>query len=363
MTILPQLEDDLFNAAKRRLPAPGTPDGTRGRPRRSDTAGGWSGVRGRLATTARTVPVLLAIVVTVIIAAFALTLSHRGHRPRPVTPTTSVQDTRQQLIHLLGVLRRPQTKGDLDPELDPGFLGIASIPGQFARRHQHPPPGLERRLTRLGDPKLDQPLVRVVEIPAWGAKVGIEPATWQPSPSSPQRSEGLELELWIGSKPTIPPSSDGGTGARPTSIDTLRTHGLALTDKVLGTKLLDGVLLVPDSVAKITLHVTRVIRSPVKIDPSQFGTATATVHENIATFQLAIPAVSPKAAGPNTVSGMFGTSAVAQTTWFDASGNVIRHTTTSLDVLIKVLGKRGLAGPPRGAPRRQPCVCSANRRP
>ncbi|MGH2868456.1 MAG: hypothetical protein ACRDNK_12935 [Solirubrobacteraceae bacterium] len=302
-----------------------------------------------MASTARTVPMLLAVAVTVIIAAFALSLSHHGRQSVPATSAGGVQATRRQLIQTFGVLRRPQTKADLDPELNPAFLSFTSIPQQFARRHKRIPKGLERRIAQLGDPKLDRTLARVVKIPAWHAKVGIEPATWQPSPSSPQRSEGFDLELWVGSKPTIPPSGETGSGPRPTSVDAVRAHGLALTDPVRGTDLMDGVLLVPDGVARITLRPIRVIRAPVRVDPSRFGTATGTVHDNIAPFQLSMPTVTPAGAGRDTVSGLFGTTAVAQTTWFDANGDVIKHTTTNLDVLIRVIGNRALPGRPTGA--------------
>lgn len=346
MTILPQLEQDLFQAARQCLPAANLSDGSddprrHGRDRTRRRAG--LGRRPAVAATARTLPILLAIVVTVVVAAFALILIHHGRQSQPASPATSVKAARQQLVQMFAVLRRPQSKADLDPELDPGFFSLASIPEQFARRHKPPPAGLERRLAQLGSPKLDQALVRVVPIPAWHAKVGIEPATWRPSPSSRQRSEGLDLELWIGTKRTIPPSSDIGSGPRPTSVDTIRAHGLALADNAPGQNLIDGVILVPDGVARITLRLIRVIHAPLSIDPNQFGTATATVHDNIAAFQLSIPAATSR----NTLSGMFGTSAIAETTWFDASGNVIKHTTTNLDVLIKVVGKR--AAPPRGS--------------
>lgn len=349
MTILPQLEHDLFDAAKQRLPAADTPDQTRDHPRRPEPrTTRRAGARRRLAATARTVPILLAVAVTVIVAAFALTLIHHGRQPFPAKPASSVRATRQQLIQMLSVLRRPQTKADLDPELNP-LPPLASTPQRPGRQHQRPPAGLERFLARLGYPKLDRSLVRVVKIPSWDAKVGIEPATWQPSPSSPQRAEGIDLSMWIGSKSTIPPSSEIGTGPRPTSVGTLRAHGLALTNNARGEHLMDGVLLVPDGVARISVRLIRIIGSPASVDPTEFGAATATVHDNIGAFQLSIPTARNRRA----FSGMFGTSAVAQTTWFDASGNVIKHTTTNLDVLIKVIGKGPMPGRPRSAKHRR----------
>ena len=327
MTILPQLERDLSRAAQQRLTSPDDADALRDQPRhdRPRSTGRGPRIRRRLAKTATAVPVVLAIVVAVIIAAFALTLGHRDHQSQPTTPATSVQAARQQLVQMLGILRRPQTKADLDRQLTLGF-------------------GLERLLARFGHPKLDRALMRVIKIPAWHAKVGIEPTTWQPSPSSPQRSEGVDLELWIGPKSTIPPSSDQGTGPRPTRAGVIRSHGLALASSA-GGNLLDGVVLVPDGVAKVTLRVSRVIDPPVKVNPSQFGTATAAVHDNIAAFQLTLPHVTVKKG----LSGMFGTPGVLQTTWFDARGNVIKHTTTHLDVVITVKGNRAFPSRPRDA--------------
>jgi hypothetical protein len=278
-------------------------------------------------------PIVLAIAVTVIVAGVALTQLHGGRQSPPAASPTSGAGPRQQLIDMLGILRRPQTKADLDSQLLPGVLQLSAIATQ---RHRHQPGGLEHRLAQLGNLKLDRPLMRVVAIPAWHAKVGIEPETWQPSPTSRLRSEGVDLELWIGSRPTIPPSSNSGTGPPPTSVEAFRTHGLALADKPNGHDRLYGAVLVPDGVARITLHPIRLNRVPVNIDPRQFGTATATVHDNIASFQLPIPT----ATSPRSLSGELATSAVAQATWLAANGTVIRRTTTELNVVIRIVSPK-----------------------
>jgi hypothetical protein len=252
-----------------------------------------------------------------------------------------VQTTRHELIETLSILRRPQTKADLDTKLLPGILRFALLPAQFARRHEPLPPGLKRFLARMGDPKLDRALARVVTIPAWHAKVGIEPITYQPSRTSSQRAEGLDLNLWIGTKATIPPSSEDGTGPRPTALSTIRAHGLALADRARGTDRLDVVVLVPDGVARVTLTPIRIIRSPVNVNPTRLGHATAPVHENIAALQLYVPTVTDR----RWIAGTFGTSALMRATWFNASGNVIKDTTTNLDVLIKVIGGKRFPSP------------------
>lgn len=342
MSILPQLEHDLFQAAKQRLPAAGLPDGAHDRRRRREPdSTGRAGIRRGLASTTKALPMLLALSVTVIVAGFALILfDHRGESP-PARPASSVQASRQELIEMLGVLRRPQSHSDLDRELFGLYLtnldpDTGVIPPNRYIPMSRPRPSLKRS----GYPELDRRLARLERIPAWSAKVLIVPTTFQPSPSSSRRSEGVNLVLRIGSAATIPPSSESGTGPRPTSIDTIRAHGLALTNNVRGNDTLDGVVLVPDGVAKITLRVIRIIKAPVTVDPNQFGTATAPVHDNIAAFQLPIPTATSRHA----FSSLFGTAAVAQVTWYGTAGNVIKHTTTSLDVLIKVSGTKSRPG-------------------
>ena len=332
MTILPKLEDDLFRAAKERLPASDTRHtATTHRGLASESIGRSRRLRDRLAATATALPIALAIAITVIIAALALTLFHHRERTRPAAPPASTRTARQELIQTLAVLRRPQTKADLDPKLAPGFVGLEAIPKRLVGHRKRPPADLERTLAKWGYPKLDRSLVRVVRIPAWPAKVGIEPSTLRVSPSSRPRSEGVDLSLWVGSGPTIPPSTEDGTGPLPTSIETLKAHGLALTAKAPGREHMDGVILVPDGVASITLHVLRVTKAPVRVPAGHFATVTGRVHDNLAMFQLPIPTVFSR----DGVSSMFGTAAIAQTTWFDASGKVIKHTTTTVNVLVR----------------------------
>lgn len=338
MTILPQLEHDLFDLAEQRLPAAGADTRQASRRTRLDRRGRRPGLRRRLSTTARTLPVLLGTGLTLVVAALALTLARHTGRPPAAPPARPPQTApaRQQLIEAFGVLRRRQVREDRDADLLPGFLS-------FASRHAHLPAGLRRRLAQLGDPELDRSLVRVVAFPAWHGKVGIDPTTWRPSASSRRRSEGINLNLWVGAKPTIPPSSDEGTGPRPTSVGTLLAHGLALATNLPGGSVLYGVVLVPDGVARVTLRPIRVGASPVRIEPGRLGTGDAPVRDNIGTFQLPIPTVIDRTA----ISGLFGTSAMFRATWRDSSGSVIRRTTTRIDVLIRVKGGRALPSKPR----------------
>jgi hypothetical protein len=179
-------------------------------------------------------------------------------------------------------------------------------------------------------------LVRVVPVSLFDAKVAFDPATWQPSPPSPSRSEGLDLVLRIGTAASIPPAAEDGTGVAPTGVATLLAHGLALTDAGPHNAAVDGVLVVPDNVARVFLRPVRMDRAPVRVEPTSFGTATAAVHNNVAAYRLRLPTVT----APGAVSGVFATGGVAEVTWFDAAGKVIKTTTTNLGLFVRVAPSR-----------------------
>ncbi|HLJ67344.1 MAG TPA: hypothetical protein VKX16_08290 [Chloroflexota bacterium] len=82
----------------------------------------------------------------------------------------------------------------------------------------------------------------------------------------------------------------------------------------------------------------RFVQSPrVAVHPGDFGTASALVHDNVAPFELRIPTVTARDV-LSTMTAGFG--AVARATWFDASGHVIRVTTTSFDLFVTVQRRR-----------------------
>jgi hypothetical protein len=286
---------------------------------------GWLGQGSAVASG---LPVVLAVAVAVLVVAVAvISFRHGRVQPQSSVVPTSVQTSRQELIRLLEVLRRPQTKADLDPRL----LSDAS-----------PSRALERvAAAPWGYPKLDRSLVRVVNVPAWHAKIAIDPATYQPSPASPQRSEGVDLSMWIGSAPTAPPASYTATGLRPYSAATVRTHGIALSDPTRAK----AIVLVPDGVASITLQPIRLtppriapgFQKPPAVRPSDFASVTAAVHNNVAPFELKIPTITDRHARTK-MTYLF--VAVARATWFDGKGRVIRQTTNELDLPVAVQGRR-----------------------
>lgn len=343
MTILPQLERDLLDAAAKRLPAGDHP--SPGRAGRAQARARLLWFQRRVRTALAPVPVLASVLVTVAVAAVALTVA--GHRHTPTSPTaaTGVQAARAQLVEHFAILRRSQTKADLDPTfLSGGMFTFETVP-ERGRRHIRQSPGVDRALVRWGLPKLDRSLVRVLPLPAWHAKLAFEPASFQPSPLSRQRSEGLSIELWIGSASTIPPSSDDGTGPRPTSVGSLLAHGLALTGGPRGRDVVDGVVVVPDGVARVTLGQFRLKGPPVTVDPRGFGTVSATVRDNVGAFQMPLLTVASR----RMYSGLFGVGGIAQATWWDPAGKAIKHTTTEVDLFIKVMGKGPFPRPSRAA--------------
>jgi hypothetical protein len=129
----------------------------------------------------------------------------------------------------------------------------------------------------------------VVNVPAWHAKIAIDPATYKPSAASAHRSEGVDLLMWIGSTPTAP-ASYTGTGLRPYSAATVRAHGLAQSDPTRGKT----ISLVPDGVASVTLQPIRLtppqiapgVQQPPAVQAGDFASVTAAVHDNVAPFEL-----------------------------------------------------------------------------
>ncbi|MGO9750976.1 MAG: hypothetical protein ACLP8S_14975 [Solirubrobacteraceae bacterium] len=119
---------------------------------------------------------VLTIVVGIVIAVVALTeLGHRARRPA----TAAAVPGRQQLIDVLAVLRRPQTKADLDPRLLSWLE--RTRPGEALR----------------GTP--DRPLIRLATVTPWGEKVLLVPM----KPPMPSAGGAAEREFPAGRLPGI----------------------------------------------------------------------------------------------------------------------------------------------------------------
>ena len=220
------LERELVDAARRRV----APDPSPRVPR-----------RGSLGAFAAVVLSGVAVVV-----ALGALVSLRGHNAAPPPPPRSSAAKpipgRQQLIDILGVLRRPQTRDDL-------------------------PPWVERvlRVTPFGAP--DVALIRRVGVTPWGSGVVLIPT--KPSARAfPARSEeGIDLEV------------DGGGGCCATAA-VIEAYGDMAIDGA-GRSFAGGstqtrfTVLVPDGVATVQFLMPR------PPDP------VAVVHNNVAAVQVA----------------------------------------------------------------------------
>jgi hypothetical protein len=328
MTILPQLERDLHDAAEERVRArqremqnPLTTPAPRRRP-------GWSRATGVA------LPVI-GVLVVLAVAGVALTTVKHGHTPTGAA-TNSVQSSpsRQELIRLLGVLRRPQTSRDFEADLVPIFFALEGT----LKPSRHPT-GLDRSLAPYHDSRLDRPLARIVDIPAWSAKVQLAPFSWQPSPASPQRSEGLA----IGLGGPGPASGVTGSTVLPATVATIRDHGFALMASVsVGCCTTQGVIVVPDGVARLTLGPLHLISPPVPVMPSELPSVTVPVKDNVAAFQIRVPTVTGRVKN----SVLWSVDATAQDTWIDAGGKVVARTTTLLhSINIRVVPRAGARRP------------------
>lgn len=324
MTLLPEFRAQLHTAAHRRAH------------RRRNRVFRRLSPDGRVTRAATGIPILLSVLITVGIAAVALvTLSHRSSTPAPATRTTAPVTTRADLVKILGVLRRPSTQADrLATRIRsqggalPGIFRVSSTPTCQDTNRSLPPCTV----------KLDPSLVRTVSFGA-GYRATIFPATITRTTRLARRGEGILISL-------------RGPGiylddSQPTSLQTLRTRGLLLSDYVnTGTD--RGAILVPDGVATVTLNHIGLL-APRAADLGQIPPTTSTVGENIAPLQITGLTeqnlhLNPHALGRyfhqgsghgcRTTFAVYALPATAQMSWLNAAGNTIRRTTINIELYV-----------------------------
>ena len=185
-------------------------------------------------------------------------------------------------------------------------------------------------LAQQGYPRAETSLIRVIAIPRFKASAALIPTSWQPSPHSRQRAEGLELVVAYA-------GGAAGTGPTPTSVAWVRAHGLAVSGSNATPQMRSvwGAAVVPDRVATVTLEPIRLISPPAPVDVHRFGSVTAIVHDNVAAFRFAVPTVIDRHAK----SLVYAVTLLAHAIWSDQRGNVIARTTTRLPLWLRVQGK------------------------
>jgi len=280
------------------------------------------------------VGVLVPVLVVVTVA--LLSGSNRSVAPPASSAGANASTgTRQLLLRTLGVLRRPP---DAASRLAISCVKSPPKPGGAAFRACRtsaisldvvPPPA---GFGASSSVRLDTSLIRVVPVPGAGDTVALVPATAPASPGSPRRAEGLDIIIAF-------PDGAASPGPTPTSVTELRTHGLAVsgTNATPTMRSVVGAVVVPDDVATVTLQPIRLISPPAPVDPRRFGTSTTSVHDNIAAYRFTVPYVHD----PHQKSSVYAVTVVARATWRDRHGTVIAHTTTQLQLWLKVRGNNG----------------------
>jgi hypothetical protein len=292
------LDRELVNGAARRRPE-------RTFSRRA-AVGALARARGGAGALIATVGAATAIVVAV-----GTLILVGGHaRPR----STVAGSSRQQLIDILGVLRRPQTKSDLDPQLFAMLKRIdQGAPGQ---------------LDLEGAP--DLPLIRLATITPWGEKVFLVPikpltasqlrAALRQFPHAFRRrlpsfllQRAHQETLGVYTINRGGPQYGGGGGLTAATIEA--GHG---SDGTQGAYPSTGgggytrmIIVVPDGVARVTLVLPRqgsrigpgtpLYKHPLRV--------TTDVHGNVAAFQINRQCCTGRIA----------------TTWYGTGGQVLKQ--------------------------------------
>jgi hypothetical protein len=258
----------------------GAPDSVRpvreGQVRRPSRPVGWL-------ASALGVMVALAVVVVALV-------SLKGH----TNPSAAAVPGRQQLIRIISVLRRPQTKADLEAEKLPVF--------------RNPGP-----ITTLGAP--DIPLIRYATTTPWGEKlyfIPFKPPTASELSRSRLPAPAIRARRRRGETLGVFSSHGGAGGGTAQTIEAgrgMETEGVgrAFNEGSTETRI---ILVVPDGVARVTFVLPR---QPDRGNPyapvySHSSSVTVAVRDNIAAVQ-----VNRDCCGPQTAI-----------IWYAANGRVIK---------------------------------------
>jgi hypothetical protein len=277
MTVIPNLETELLRAAERVSTAASAP-------RRAQRLGSLMG---------RWVPVAFAVIVAITVGVIALASLHT----RPGTPSQQVASPRgrEQLIDLLAVLRRPQTKADV------AFSALKT---------------LENNRGKDSAP-VDVPLVRYAMTSAWGERLYIVP--FKPLTAA-------QRQAILAQSPRVPASILNNIAPRGETVGLLGSHSpgrldITIDEILTGTGLLTEHLpatatrrspeervlqIVPDGVARVRV---RIAERDAKAKTLWVRYLTASVHNNVLAIQRTVKR---------------GLVAISET-WYAANRRIIRR--------------------------------------
>lgn len=283
----------------------------------------WPPLR-RLAAVTPHVASAALVAVTVVVAVGAILLLGHGRQAR-VAAGSSAGSSHQELLRTLGILRTHPTPTDrgLAACIErstrqfgrfPGDSCLLAVP-ETIQIVEHPASVAASFIASLRYPRFDLGLIRSVTLAGSGDRVTFFPASWRSSPPSAPRTWGVVVGLVYNHVDEI--------DVLPTSLDTLRGHGIALFPAYLyngrpkDLTFHEGAIIVPNGVAKVKVGNAILGRGS-----SVLENVTAVVHDNVATVTLKMPTFK-------TGFG-FGPGSALQVTWLDAHGRVVRRTTNAL---------------------------------
>jgi hypothetical protein len=280
MTLLPQVREQLDEAAKRRaggrrarltlrIPGPGIRE-------RPSLANSTRAARSSSAYGARSIARAVVLVtvafVPVAIVVGALVLLRGATTPRPTTKPAG--NTIQHLVDILAVLRRPQTNADRS--LSDSVLGGPDI-------------GLR---IHTGTP--DLPLSRLATVTPWGQKVFIAPMKPLTPPEITRlehRYPGLARAFERRPAQTLTLGLFASGAASFGSVADIEAGKESVFDGANSILGLDGpappirvVITIPDGVAKVTFVLPRQAYPGAIAYPAP-ETITVPVHDNVAAFE------------------------------------------------------------------------------
>jgi hypothetical protein len=257
MTVLPELEQQLIAAAQR-----ATRQGHRRR---------WPiGAGARSAAAGLALATMVAVTLAILVGAIILLGAHKRSTTAAPEPAG-----RQELINIIGTLRRPQTSADLTPAI--------------------------LRILKLGPSPLggapDLPLVRFATTTPWGERLYLVPMKPPTAAQLEGFARGRHLPARVFARApfageTLSVMSSRGSGGAGDAASI--TAGAAIQSDGAGHSFAGGstqtrfVLVVPDGVAKVEFLAPRQPQPGVPGAATYRHTLTATVavHDNIAAVQL-----------------------------------------------------------------------------